>query len=308
MFGTNYFAQTFGAGGAVSSVFSRTGAVVAVEADYTILQMADVTAVLGAGTVVQMASGTVADRRYRVTYADDGTTTRIVEEAIAELREEFRSGGTSSTTIGQLGWTVGNAGAGAATASMIASEAGRPGITRLSATGTTDDDSGAFSLGNAGNDDFTDMTQYEWDAVWIFRPGTVTSVNYMIGLVDTTAVATTAGMYLKFDTDASDTNYEYIMDGTGVDTGDTTVAPNASNWIKFKIRRRTSGVGGNPTIYMSLNDANEQTWCSSGCTFTTTNIPTAGLKAVFMAQTRVALTAATVDCDFFLYRQYGLTR
>lgn len=300
----------FDAAGAVSSVFGRTGAVVAVEADYSLTLLSDVTAKNGNSTVVQMGSGTAGTRQGNVSFDDTGTTINITTEAQLEIKDEFISGsGAVSGLVGSLGWLFANMGTGTATSSRQASEAGRTGIFRISATGTADNDSGAFYLGNGANVDITDVTQYEWDAIWIFRPGSIADIHIIVGLVATTTTMTpTSGIFLSFDTDAADSVYGYKMVGAGTDSGATSIAPNTSNWVKFKLRRRTVGVGGNPTIYATVNDADEQTWCSSGCTFATTNIPTTGQKFVFAVQTRVIATAKTVDCDFFAYRQYGLTR
>jgi hypothetical protein len=185
-----------------------------------------------------------------------------------------------------------------------------PGVIALT-TGTTDNDNRTISnMGIA----FEDIVGNNWDLSLIVRPtSAVTDTALWIGLsTHGTISSATSAIVARYDTDKSDTTWIFVVcnavgaagcnattDDTNIQAAPSTKVPTLNTWQRIEIRRRTSGVGGNPTIYFSVNDETDVTFCSSGCTETIDTAPTTGLSQLYIVTVaRAASTAKTLQVDY----------
>jgi hypothetical protein len=165
----------------------------------------------------------------------------------------------------------------------------------------------------------------DWEAVWIFRlPAAITSTYLRLGLYTTNNVTQTGGIGYIYDTDAGHTNGIFQVcdssttgcqsagDDTNADTVASTSTLTANTWHAFKIRYDATGVGGNPTYYMSIGISaayeTEKTFCSSGCDEDLGNLPTGALFVGAMVAARAAATTKDLEMDYFQYDYVGLVR
>jgi len=66
-------------------------------------------------------------------------------------------------------------------------------------------------------------------------------------------------------------------------------------------------VGGNPTVYMRVNDETEKTFCSSGCTSGVT-FPDETMAPIIHYGTRAASAVRSGDLDYMHLLISGLSR
>jgi hypothetical protein len=132
-----------------------------------------------------------------------------------------------------------------------------------------------------------------------------------------------AGMWIRYDTDLSDTTYIFQMCNTSggcTTAGDSansrvvasTEAPVSGTWNRFRIRYAAVGVGGNPTYYFSVGSAGametEKTFCSTGCDDNLTAASTAfqGIGISYVTRTTTGVLSA--DVDLVGFSMTGLSR
>ena len=145
---------------------------------------------------------------------------------------------------------------------------------------------------------------FVWSSEWIAFPSVTSTVAYRIGLGQGLAakIPTVLGIYFRYDTALSDTNWQYCVDNAGTETcGATATAPAASTFQDFFI---SSSVVG--TVSFQIGAGTVYTICASGCT-TTGTVPTSTLTPIAGVVTLTSSTA-TIDVDAFFYQATGISR
>lgn len=198
-----------------------------------------------------------------------------------ELYEEFLSG---SETIGELGntnlnyslissGTVNNVG------TEVVASAGNPGWAVITSSAT--DDSGAILAWTGEVDSFfnpTDVRDGTWNYEAVIRTDASSVANQLIymGWANLQSVAEPSFCVgIRYDTDV-DSTFVFVIadtaggcaaasDGANTSIESSTITPAANTRYRLRIRADANGVGGNPTIYFSVNDETEKTFCSAGC-------------------------------------------
>jgi hypothetical protein len=228
------------------------------------------------------------------------------------VKDEFSLGGSTTGIIGDLGWSLTQSASAGTVAANQAAQANHPGLIALN-TGVTDNGGPTIAMLTAEAGDYGSE---DWEANFIIQPeDAVTDTCISVGLNAGAAPATTSAIRAIFDSDhshatwifqlcdSSTTGCQSAGDDTNADTVASTKVPAAGTWQRIRIRRVTAGVGGLPTIYMSVGDAGametEKTFCSSGCDSTAGNMPTAALGFKLAITARAATTNKDLFVDFF---------
>jgi hypothetical protein len=161
----------------------------------------------------------------------------------------------------------------------------------------------------------------------VFQPGSnstsIASTGIWVGIFDNVStVPSTNGIFIRRDTDLSETAFAFVIcnasgasgcasaaDAANAKVMASTITPSAGTFYRFRIRRATSGVGGNPTIYFRVNNETEKTACSSGCDTTLGTVPS-GQDMVVNVQylTRTTTGVMSGDIDYIYFTITGLTR
>lgn len=248
-----------------------------------------------------------------------------------DVFDDLISGSQSSSTIGTSGLLVSQFGTG--TSSFAAGTQNNPGLLRLNSHATNDNSGIYLILANSGGASTTiatstySNTSWFYDGVVIFgSSGTaITNTSLNFGLTDGAANPASAinCIWIRHDSDLSDTTFVFAVgnasgaagcnsagDNTDVRTIASTITPSAGTAYRFRIRRAISGIGGNPTIYMNVNNETPLTFCSSGCNDTLANVPSSGnLMPVVVYTTRTTTGVMSSDVDYVrLQILGGLTR
>jgi hypothetical protein len=255
----------------------------------------------------------------------------FADPTVAWQREHFVSGDTASGRIGSSGM-INSAIGSAATLAYIASIAGHPGILRATTPGTQNQGS-TIAFGDVTNPgyafDNSILAGFDWDFYTSVALGTnstgLTYNNFSAGIGSATT-GTSPGTYewhVRYYIQDSDTNLMYqVCNATGshgcesttlgVDTNsnlaDSGVTPVAGTYYLIHIWRRASGVGGNPTVYFTINGASQKTFCSSGCDTTLAHEPSSGGSAAHVQYFTSASSspARSIDIDYIAYYISGL--
>jgi hypothetical protein len=248
--------------------------------------------------------------------------------------EDFLSGGVSGAAVtGGLGlYEQANVG----TTASVAGAQEHPGIIRINSHASTDNSGYAFYVNNNsspasnGATNMLILANNDWDARASFLPGSngtsVAAIDFSFGFNDSPyghAGTNSYCIWIRYDTDLSDATYIFQVGnasggagcGSAADAANTkveasTVAPASGTWNKFLIRRRASGVGGNPTIYMSVDGETEKTFCSSGCSDTLGTLHTTATVGTLTIgyYTRTTTGVMSGDLDYLYMNITGLSR
>lgn len=221
--------------------------------------------------------------------------------------DDFISGGTTSGTIGALGWTL-----LAGTASYIPSETDHPGILRLT-TGTSTGDVAAIALGGAATGGVV-LPDSGWDLIYVFRANDFTDTNIYIGLASELSFAGSPNggpsEFIGFTRRSTDTWFAakvfdgYVQQGaTSNYDGTNRLLLAEDAWNRVRIRRRsTSAIGftGGTALTADAPNFGIEARLSTG-------IPTAATWPIFYIRT--ATTAAkSIDIDVFRMTLKPVTR
>ena len=212
---------------------------------------------------------------------------RVTPERTASVKDEFTGGGTTSGTVGELGWFF----VGGSVTMGAAAVAGRPGIMRRDTSATA----ATYAYTRLANTSVGQLTPADtFDATFIARLNQAdTDTLCRIGLgADASANPPTDGLYLEKL--AADTNWHAVSRAAGVETRTAMAAVGAGAWIKVRLRR----VNGT-TLGITLDSAAEVTF--------TTNIPTVALNPFFAVHNAVA-ASKTLDVDWFDLLVTGISR
>ena len=168
----------------------------------------------------------------------------------------------------------------AATVAATTNGAQHPGVVRLTLPTTANPVVTFFPSISGGNGITVTPGTMEWDYVIVIYLGQTANARVNTGLLSgNTAFTRPNSIDIHYDTAAGDSNWMVeLCSSNTCTTVNTGVAPTIA-WHTLTIKRRVSGVGGNPTIYMTV-DGTQKTFCSSGCDGVTTNLSAATMQAV----------------------------
>jgi hypothetical protein len=260
----------------------------------------------GSGSGAPNVSGATVKDTPR--FNNTGDLTAISPELVYSLKDDFMTGATSTTAnIGELPWRVTNISAGTCTANVTASATNHPGILRVLTDSTATHDCALyFGSGLAGIPNLQSLTSLgDWDLYQIFTPAvSTTGLSVYMGFqnaLNGLGSAVSDGIWLRY-VNGTDTNWTYeVRAASSSTTFATSTAPAVGTWVKFHVWHRTSGVGGNPTLYLSIDDGQQKTFCSSGCDYPYTAVPTTTMQFAQTHRMTSGSTAIGVDYDYFLF-------
>lgn len=202
-------------------------------------------------------------------------------------RDDFVSRSDSGAgDDGELGWMMLQSGTGNGVSTPQPPEDNHPGILRVT-SGTTDDAYRLYQFTRSQNDEqFANFDGSTFDSHWLVRQDSCSDVAINIGFRPSGANAPspTTGIYVRFDTDASDTNYIFLVGDGTTQANDTGVAC-STGWHDFRIYSTSAG-----TVALDIDEVNVATEA--------TNVPTAGLTPVFQVASR-STTSKNLDIDIF---------
>jgi hypothetical protein len=207
--------------------------------------------------------------------------------------EEFGIAGSSSATVGDLGWSIGTIGA-APTVSKVTGTWPNLGITRVTTSATSTQGGTLADGGTMLFDNLRDNTT--WNATFVFALGQTTATRFRIGFANSiTTTAPSNGFWLRFDTSAgfADTAFTVETCASTCTAGATTYTANTAF---HTLRISNNGTGG---ISFQLDANAVQTL--------TTNV-TGGAVTPIMILVTDAAAAKTADFDFFAIKLRGLAR
>ena len=322
---TNTWIQLLGTNAAVTVAQGGTGVATLGANGVLIGEGTSAVAVTGAGTAGQVltSNGAGVDPTFQAASASFNPVTQV------DLYEDFISGENVTSRIGSNGMLQGLIATG--TTAYAAGTQNNPGLFRLNSHATNDNSGANISFGTvASGIALATWTNTNWTYEGVLIPGSnstaITSASFVFGLSNspsTDSSAQTSCIWIRHDSDLSDTTFVFAVgnasgsagcnsagDNTSVKTVASTITPSAGTPYYFKIRRLASGVGGNPTIYMSVNAETEKTFCSSGCDDTLGFIPSSGnLMASIYYMTRTTTGVLSGDIDMMhLNIASGLSR
>jgi hypothetical protein len=203
--------------------------------------------------------------------------------------DDFAAPGTTTNTIGALGWAFTGTGATVAYQNAVSN---RLGIIRYS-TGTANNASGSMNLGLVNNILGGGILAFEYYVSVPTLGGTGTAdYTLRIGLQDSTGAAdTTNGIYFEYAGTAAGT-INWDCKTANASTRTTTgsgVAVNAAQW--YKLTAIVNSAASSVAFYID----------NVFITATTTNIPTAVIGPVVrIAAGATNIAAKSVDVDYFL--------
>lgn len=274
-----------------------------------------------AGTSGQVltSNGAAADPTFQAASSTNPLTTM-------DVIEDFCGGSDSTTTAGTNGVLMTAIATG--TAAHSAGTQNNPCLMRMNSHATNDNSGELITLTFLSTTGVASTTwanaNWTWEAV--FEPGSnstaITNTAVFFGLANnvTDPAADSACVWIRHDSDLSDTTFVFVVgnasgaagcnsagDNTNVKTVASTITPSAGTFYHFKIRRLTSGVGGNPTLYFSVNDETEKTFCTSGCDDTLAFLSSGNYAAFISYLTRTTTGVMSGDLDY-LRLQIPVTR
>lgn len=225
------------------------------------------------------------DGSWKVTGADS------MDPSVLQLMERFSTGDITTGRIGVNGMSniaLGTSGAN----TYLSGVANHPGGWKIltgASTGSGNLISFANSLLNVIN--ISDVTGHEWIVRADFQPGanaTDLSIRARFGWINAALANPGSFIGVRYDVGMTtpDTHFMYQLCNAGCGTNDATsntvdsgVTPVAGTWYQAEVKRVANGVGGLATIYMSINGANQKSFCTSGCDGVITFQPSTGTLA-----------------------------
>ena len=248
---------------------------------------------LGVATV-DGVDAPVMDPGRHIWYLDDqgrNNFRRDLRIASVTLSDDFMSGGTSSGTVGSLGWAC-----SPAIARSVADE-GHPGIINIG-SGSSAGDLGWLTLWDeASNQVMRPADSFILEFV-VRLTQVDTNTMFRFGLLNAHSADPPAnGIFIEKE--YADTGLWAVCRASGTETR-TSLVPGvaAATWYRFTIRRR-----GTSYIGFSLGDNNN--WADDLAI--ATNVPTVTLGPTFQVRTQVAVNKG-FTLDAFQLSINGLTR
>jgi hypothetical protein len=135
----------------------------------------------------------------------------------------------------------------------------------------------------------------KWQSTFVFKISATTSVRFRIGFANQFAnLQPTEGIWLRFDTNAGDTAFNYECRSASTSTVSGTTATVDTNWHILRIRCDTSG-----TIIFTLDSNAEVT--------INTNVPSTGVLTAVVIISSLG-SSRTCSFDKFSFFLQGLNR
>ncbi len=217
------------------------------------------------------------------------------DPTVLYLQDTFTTGTGSSGQIGQLGWNFTGT---SASVTMLATETGRVGIARLTSN-SVNPSTAAWHLRATPTTGILLPGDLPWDIGFMLRAnlngGTANTSMFRVGLSPDPGTTGDPSHGIYFEKLAADTNWFAVTRSSSVQTRtDTGVAYADATFVRFRIRRETSG--GN--ILFSVNAGTDISHSA--------NIPTAALHPFAMERTTEAV-AKTLDFHRFYLKVTGIT-
>lgn len=193
------------------------------------------------------------------------------------LKDDFIGGTCSDGSIGELGWrlrTIGSVPAcSSGGASMTIGLLGNMEI--LTNAAATAGQGGTLALDTQGG--FTgDLSSVgQWQLEFRFKINQTTATRFRIGFLNgagDTTVAPTDGMWLRYDTNVgfADTNFMFeTCKASTCSSVSTGVAAESTLFHRVRILSPSAG-----SLAFQLDGGTPITFCASGCTVTSSNVPT----------------------------------
>ena len=263
-------------------------------------------------------------------YVDANAGAAFDPSTTFQVYDDFLGGNVAAGTTSWTGMSVALAGTG--TATYADGVSGHPGMLRLNSH-TSNDNSGAAVYWGTGTYQIETGLDGNWQYEAVVLLGSassaITNSALWVGfsnVVNSVPGGGSAGIWIRYDSDTSDTKFicqicdsassgcAEAADNTNSNTVASTLTATANTWYRFKIRRAISGVGGNPTIYMSVGTSaameTELTFCASGCDETLANYPalTSGIYPTVAYYTRTTSGVMSSDVDYMFLRISGVAR
>lgn len=228
-------------------------------------------------------------------YSIDWTPT---DTTVQWEHDSFCGGGTGTTSIGDLGWTVNNI-SGINTNSKIYTDTNHLCAQRLTTGAAAGAGQGLALPGTNIIQSPHTYSNSNFDLVWVFRINQTTNTRFRIGMVDSpSAVQPNNGDWLRYDTNASFLDTQFIYETRAASTS-TTSSSSVNADTSFHKLEITSNAGGTGLIF-TLDGAHSFT--------STTNLPTANMTFSMLCVNDTTATAGTCDANFFAFKIRGLSR
>lgn len=229
--------------------------------------------------------------------------------SVSSVVDDFINGGTTSNTIGILGWSTANLNSGAPTVTLLPGTATHPGIVSLATSTTSGQGYFLFLGGNAASQALPLSTIANWAGQWISTTTDITSQSFRQGFTagaSATTPFTTNGYFFRFDTALSDTQIMACSSISSTETCVTTgVTPVGNTYHDFYIWSDAAGI-----IKFQVDTGTVLTACiaaTASCSIVPTTLPTSTLIPMTTMVTQTT-AAKTVLLDYFKYTQQGLVR
>ena len=204
---------------------------------------------------------------------------------MSHMCDDMMTGNNTSGQVGVWGMTFAVIGAGGVT--RIASEAGHPGIWRMTTDSVADGNHGLFTwTGNAhhlNSETFDLLVNCRWNQI-------NTTVRHRVGF-GSSAEPPVDGMYIEKL--AADTSWFGVCRASSVETRTAALLTADTSFHTFRIRRLNSS-----TIGFTIDRGEEA--------LVTANIPTAVTNVIVYVETAEAV-AKTLDFDLIDYLVTGMT-
>jgi hypothetical protein len=249
-----------------------------------------------------------------------------VDQTVSGLVEEFSTGSASSGSVGSTGLyhsQIGSSG----TLAFVSGSQNNPGLLRITSAasaGTGD----YIGVGNASTNSPVALSSFlntDWEIQWVVVVGTnsttVADIRVRSGMFTPATLSTANGIHIRYDTSLSDATWMFVLcnatgaagcdspsDAANARVASSTIAPVAGTAYRLSVRRRSSGVGGNPTYYFRVNNETEKTFCASGCDETLTGLPSSGLVGVGFQYVSNASSVKSADLDLLTFHMRNLSR
>jgi hypothetical protein len=255
-----------------------------------------------------------------ITIGAGGASFDPSDVATAYMREEFPHTSTSTGSIGTNGWSFAVVNGGTCTKALVNGQHPHMGIIRIGSTGGTNGQGCELALDSGSVGMFGNLSaNTNWQSDIIFRmnavAGTTTNIVMRVGLTkegQEAQITPTDGVWLRFSTDASDTNFTFEARGSSTSTGPLSSGVAADNlWHHLVIKSATAG-----EVRFKLDSGSEYCFttagsspgCAGGNT-TSANVPTANMAPLIqIIQASASTTAVGVDIDFFSFKFTGVSR
>lgn len=233
-----------------------------------------------------------------------------IHPSVATVIEDFCSGGTTAALVGNRGWILRSVGAAPTYAHGTATW---PYFCRFNiTTPAVITQGGGFDLAGSSVGPFGILgSNAPWDAYFVFDLPATTTERFRAGFMTpaTTAAQPTEGFWIRFDTEASfvDTNFMFCRRAAS-DTETCIDSGVAADTARHRLYMYSKVAG---TIWFKLDAGTPvcMTTAGAGCSMNSATFGTVqSLTPAFFIVTDVAVTARQLNVHYFAFQARGLAR